>query len=197
MTNIVAFAGTKQSGKTTCANSIAEFYKKYTLNHKVKIYNFADPLKRDICMNILGLTEAQCYGEDMDKNTVTDIQWQGVNLTAREVMQFVGTDLFRKMKHNVWADATIIKIRNDKPDLALIADCRFPNEVEAIKSAGGIVVRLTRKLFHSDHASETALEKENYDWNNFDIVLDNASMNLSTQQLTLISLLQNKGILPL
>ena len=197
MTNIIAFAGTKQSGKTTCANIVLEYYKKNTVARKVKIYNFADPLKRDICMNILGLTEAQCYGEDLDKNTLTDIQWQGIRLTAREVMQFVGTDLFRKMKHNVWADATIIKINNEKPSLAIIADCRFPNEVEAIQKAGGIVVRLTRKPFVSDHPSETALEKVNYDWNNFDIILNNIDMDITTQQIELVSLLQNKGILPL
>lgn len=197
MTNIVAFAGTKQSGKTTCATGILEFYRKNTVARKVKIYNFADPLKRDICMNILGLTEAQCYGEDMDKNTTTDIEWQGIKLTAREVMQFVGTDLFRKMKNNVWADATIIKINNEKPSLAIIADCRFPNEVEAIQKAGGLVVRLTRKPFDSNHPSETALEKENYDWNKFDLILDNTSMDIETQNNTLISMLQNEGILPL
>jgi hypothetical protein len=197
MTNIIAFAGTKQSGKTTCANDVSEFFTRTTIARKVKIYNFADPLKKDICINILGLTEDQCYGNDMDKNTPTDIIWDGKYLTAREVMQFVGTDLFRKMKNNVWADATIIKIKNEKPSLAIIADCRFPNEVQAVQQAGGIVIRLTRKPFDSDHPSETALEKNNYDWNNFDIILDNKNLTTDEQKKILIPLLQQKGILPL
>jgi hypothetical protein len=197
MINMIAFAGTKQSGKTTCATEVLNYWYKNTLHKKAKIYNFADPLKRDICMNILGLTEQQCYGSDFHKNALTDIIWDNKKLSAREVMQFVGTDLFRKMKHNVWANATIIKINNEKPSLALIADCRFPNEVESVQKAGGLVIRLTRKPFNSDHASEVALEKENYDWNNFDFVLDNANMTLEDQKDKLIQFLKNKGILPL
>lgn len=197
MTNIIAFAGTKQSGKTTCAQNILNYFIRNTIAKRAKIYNFADPLKRDICMNILGLTENQCYGNDINKNTPTDIMWEGKNLTAREVMQIVGTDIFRKLKHNVWADATIIKINNEKPSLALIADCRFPNEVEAVKKAGGLVIRLTRKPYESDHPSETALEQANYDWKNFDIIFDNTNLSLQKQNDMLINILQNKGILPL
>lgn len=200
MINVVAFAGTKQSGKTTCATSILEFHKKTTLLYKgmpAKIYNFADPLKKDICMNILGLTESQCYGNDIHKNSMTDIVWEGKNLTAREVMQIVGTDIFRKMKTNVWADATMIKINNEKPSLALIADCRFPNEVDVVKKIGGLVIRLTRKPYDSDHPSETALEKEHYDWNNFDYILDNNNMTILEQQQHLIEFLKHKGVLPL
>jgi hypothetical protein len=44
-------------------------------------------------------------------------------------MQFVGTDFFRKMKTNVWVDATINKIKKEKPKIALITDFIFPNEV--------------------------------------------------------------------
>lgn len=197
MNHIIAFAGTKQSGKTTCAENVLNFFTRSTVAKRAKIYNFADPLKRDICMNILGLSETQCYGGDMDKNATTDITWNNKKLTAREVMQVVGTDIFRKLKHNVWADATIIKIHNEKPSLALIADCRFPNEVDAVKNAGGLVIRLTRKPYESDHPSETALEQDNYDWKNFDIVFDNKDMCLNDQENNLITILQNKGVLPL
>jgi hypothetical protein len=38
------------------------------LYSKIKIYNFADVLKQDICMNILGLEYDQCYGSDDEKN---------------------------------------------------------------------------------------------------------------------------------
>lgn len=198
MTKIIAFAGRKQSGKTTCSWYIENLvFRDFQQSHSCKIYNFADPLKKDICMNILGLSYDQCYGEDIDKNTVTGVQWNGKQLTAREVMQFVGTDLFRKMKHDVWSGATIIKINNEQPSIAVVADCRFPNEVDAIKNAGGYVIKLTRDPFHSDHASEIALDSENYDQSNFDLIIHNEDISIDEQNQLVHNFLKNQGILPL
>lgn len=196
--HIIAFAGRKQSGKTTCS----EFVQKYFNGiiepfNSAKIYNFADPLKQDICINILGLTPHQCYGTDDQKNELVDCYWGGKQLTAREVMQMVGTDMFRAMQKNVWSSATIRKIQNDKPQLAIIADCRFPNEVDAVKDAGGIVIKLTRNPHNSDHASEIALDPNNFDQSNFDLVVDNRNISIDEQNMSLMLFLQNKGILPL
>lgn len=148
----------------------------------IKIYSFADPLKLDICMNILGLTYDQCYGTDDQKNTETHIKWQDKYLSSREVMQFVGTDLFRKMFENVWPSSAIRKIQKDSPGIALITDCRFPNEVQAIRENGGTVVRLTRnENSSSDHISENVLNRENFDWNMFDYIIDNKDMTILEQ----------------
>ena len=38
------------------------------LSSYIKIYSFADPLKKDICMDMFGLTYEQCYGTDEEKN---------------------------------------------------------------------------------------------------------------------------------
>lgn len=195
-TKIVAFAGRKQSGKTTCSEFVAKYYNgAIEPFNKARVYNFADPLKKDICMNILGLTYDQCYGEDMDKNTLTDIEWEGKKLTAREVMQFVGTNIFRKMKNNVWAGATVNKILSDKPDLAIVADCRFPNEVEAIRGAGGIVIKLTRNPYNSTHESETALDEINYSNSNFDLVIYNDNINIVEQNQIVLEFLKKKKVL--
>lgn len=194
--NIIAFAGRKQSGKTTCSEFVANCYTSNLLGDS-KIYNFADPLKQDVCINILGLTHNQCYGNDDQKNTLTDCYWNDSRLTAREVMQFVGTDIFRKMKRDVWASATINKIRSEKYSLAIIADCRFPNEVEAIKNAGGIVIKLTRNPFSSTHESETALDPENYNPTNFDLVVNNDFLTISDQNKIIYNYLREKGTLPL
>jgi len=45
------------------------------------------------------------------------------------------------------------------------------------------VIRLTRDLHNSSHISETALDKENYDWKNFDYVLDNQNLTIYEQSL--------------
>lgn len=196
MTKVIAFAGRKQSGKTTCSEFVSNYYYN-TVGGLVKIYNFADPLKKDICINILGMSYDQCYGSDDQKNTPTNCFWDNKQLTAREVMQFVGTDFFRKMQHNVWAGATINKINQDKPDLAIIADCRFPNEVDAIHDDGGIVIKLTRNPYNSNHSSEMALDDDQYPSSNFDLILDNKNMTITEQNKIVHSFLIDKGILSL
>lgn len=198
MTKIIAFAGRKQSGKTTCSEMIIKYCNGAVEPFNgAKIYNFADPLKKDICINILGMTYEQCYGSDEQKNELVDCWWENKRLTAREVMQFVGTNIFRKMQNNVWADATIHKIHNEKPPVAVVADCRFPNEVTAIKNAGGVVIKLMRNPFNSDHESETALDGDNYDYSNFDLVVPNDTMSIPQQNRFIVEQLKNKGILPL
>lgn len=196
MNRIIAFAGRKQSGKTTCAEAIIQHVNQISPNATIKLYNFADPLKQDLCINILGLTHNQCYGTDEEKNQPTDLVWNKQRLSAREVMQFVGTDIFRKMKPNVWADATITKIKIEDHNYAVIADCRFPNEVEAIKNAGGTVIKLTRNPHNSDHISETALDPANYNPSNFDYVLDNVNLSIDNQNFLAIQYLKTIKALP-
>lgn len=208
---IIAFSGRKQSGKTTSSQFLQSLLTQYDFGN-TKIYNFADPLKEDICINILGLTHEQCYGDDDEKNSLTDIQWKNIPgydeswmnypdydssgfMTARQVMQVVGTDMFRQMKNNVWTSATIKKIRNDNLDFAIIADCRFPNEVDAIRTAGGCIIRLTRNPFNSEHLSETALDPDKYNPNNFDMVIENENMDISIRNNYIIKFLQNKGMI--
>jgi hypothetical protein len=195
MNHIIAFAGRKQSGKTTCSefvqkiiNGLIEPY------NNSKIYNFADPLKQDICMNILGLSKDQCYGTDEQKNELVNCYWDNNQLTAREVMQLVGTDMFRSMQRNVWSDATIRKIKKENPSMAIIADCRFPNEVDAVKDAGGYVIKLTRNPYSSNHSSETALDDNTYDQSNFDLIIDNRILNILEQNSAIQEFLTNKGI---
>lgn len=189
---IIAFAGRKQSGKTTSAEFVREIFDSTT----AKIYNFADPLK-DLCMNILGLEYNQCYGSDQDKNELVNCYWNDHQLTAREVLQIVGTEMFRTMQKNVWSDATIRLIKKEQYKYGIIADCRFPNEVDAIKNAGGLVIKLNRNLYHSSHASEVALDENEYDQNNFDLVIHNNHMTISEQNTIIRSFLLSKGVLPL
>lgn len=155
----------------------------------IKVYHFADPLK-EMAVNLFGLTYQQVYGTDEDKNTLTHLLWEDIpacpegksgNMTARDFLQHFGTNIVRKTYNNAWVNATINRIINEDSELSIIPDVRFPNEVKAIKDNGGIVIRLTRDLYHSVHDSERALDKESFDWKNFDLVLDNE--NLKIEQL--------------
>ena len=204
MTYILSFSGRKQSGKSTSADYIISLINehhimlrenRYELNMSCKIYSFADPLKQDICINILGLTYDQCYGSDDDKNTMTDLWWDGVQLTAREAMEIIGTKIFRALKTNVWADATINKIKKENVDLAIISDCRFPNEVESVKNSGGINIRLDLDPFHSNSISENSLDQDVYDWSNFDIIIKNSKMTIEEKNREITRFLYDYNIL--
>lgn len=197
MTKIIALSGRKQSGKSTASEYIENFIALNYTYAKHKIYSFADPLKKSICMDILGLTYEQCYGSDDDKNTMTSLEWQGEKLTARRAMEIIGTDIFRQLKNNVWVDATIQLIQKEQPDIAIIPDCRFPNEVDALLNIGATVIRLTLDPFCSTSSSESALDQDKYDWNKFSLVVDNSHADINIKNRTILNYILDKGILPL
>lgn len=78
------------------------------------------------------------------------------NMTIREVLQYMGTEIFRRMHDSVWIDALIRRIEKDKPDWALICDARFDNEITSLQERGAIIIGLERDIFKSQdtHASE-------------------------------------------
>jgi energy-coupling factor transporter ATP-binding protein EcfA2 len=94
-------------------------------------------------------------------------------MTAREFMQHFGTDIMRKIWEPIWCQNTVNRITEEQSELAIVADVRFPNEVDVIKDAGGIVIKLNRNLFKDEHPSETQLDKKNYKQKNFDYVIEN------------------------
>jgi len=102
-------------------------------------------------------------------------------MTVREFLQYFGTNICRSMYKNVWIDATLNQIENESPDLALISDARFDNELIEIKNRGGIVIGLKRTIDNSKnkHTSEII----NFDL--CDAVIDNSNMTISEQNETI------------
>ena len=51
-----------------------------------------------------------------------------------------------------------------------------------MQKSGGRVIRLTKNEDSPDaHESETALDKNNFDWNKFDKIIDNKSLTIGQQ----------------
>lgn len=119
-------------------------------------------------------------------------------MTVREVLQYWGTEIFRHAYHNVWADACIRSIKNSPAtQLAVVTDCRFANEVDAVQFAGGKVLRLTRVISPNDtHVSEIALDRDRFDWARFNCVLDNEKMDVEMQCIALYQVLHAWGWVP-
>jgi len=164
---VIAFAGKKQTGKDTAKDYMVSKLDNFDIQH----LSFARPLK-DMCRNIFGLTYEQCFGTDADKNTLTNLVHpvDKTPLTARQVLQIVGTDMFRSMYENVWVDKMTRDINtslttglNTMPsaDYVFITDARFPNEVDALMARDdALVIKMERINYqkNDEHISEKALD---------------------------------------
>jgi hypothetical protein len=176
----------------------------------VKLYSFADILKMSACA-IFGLEPEQVNGTDEEKNAPTQFRWDQFDkflldktrdeikakgiwddpMTGRHILQVMGTDIFRTIYGDVWVDACLKNVADDGADLAIVTDCRFPNEVEGIQKAGGKVVRFLRAPFADgdQHESETALD----DYEGFDHVFDNRELDIKQQNEQTNRLLRDWG----
>jgi hypothetical protein len=114
-TTIIGFGNKARHGKDYSCQAIHE-------NHPAdtKIYSFATALK------------AYCR-----------IQ-HGMTVKDGPLLQMIGTDDMRAQDPLVWVRTLYWQIAEEQPAYALIADMRFPNEAEFIKSLGGYIVRVTR-----------------------------------------------------
>jgi energy-coupling factor transporter ATP-binding protein EcfA2 len=137
---IVAFIGPAGCGKSTAAAALIE---QGYVRHR-----FAGPLKA--MLRALGLTEAEVDGERKEKPCAL----LG-GKTPREAMQSLGTDWGRKMiTGDLWLRAWLDTLPTH--GRIVVDDCRFPNEAAAIKSLGGVIVRVHRPghSYSEEHASE-------------------------------------------
>ena len=71
----------------------------------------------------------------------------GDEMTPRKALQLFGTECIREVfDDDVWSASLINRYRKgNKPD-TVVTDCRFKNEVQAIKNNDGYVIRIQRGL---------------------------------------------------
>lgn len=110
-------------------------------------------------------------------------------MTAREVMQFVGSDIFRKMHPTVWLDIVKKQIEEEKVPLAIITDVRFPHEVDWIRENGKTVCLLKNSDTKSTHNSEQITEYPHHD-----LIIDNRNMTIEESNKVFLDALQEWGI---
>jgi hypothetical protein len=118
--------------------------------------------------------------EDQEfKKTNLGKQWNDrINnpMSVRDFLQKLGTEGLRDGLHtNTWVNALMADYKCVPADRApngwdcdnwIITDTRFPNEAQAIKDAGGIIIRVTRPGIGpvNDHPSETGLNQWKFDY---------------------------------
>jgi len=154
---IIAFAGSKGHGKSTACDVLYKY--------GYQVINFADPLKM-MAVELTGVSLNECYDlESKERPRHFSISTEDIySLLARnnvnnfpsflkgkdsfefnslrQVLQWIGTELFREADKNYWINQLMSRIDNRQN--YVIGDLRYENEKDAIEAAGGMVIRVIR-----------------------------------------------------
>jgi hypothetical protein len=139
---IIGVCGFIGSGKDTVADYLVNL-------HHFRRESFANTLK-DAVSAVFGWDRTMLEGRTKQAREWREQQdnwWTnrlGMVITPRWVLQNWGTEVCRNGFHDdIWIASLENKLRNSTDDV-VISDCRFPNEIAAIKQSGGLVVRVVR-----------------------------------------------------
>jgi hypothetical protein len=142
---IIGICGLIGAGKDTAADYLVNF-------HEFRRDSFANTLK-DAVAAVFGwdrellegrTKEAREWREQVDPWWSTRLNMP--TLTPRWVLQNWGTEVCRNAFHNdIWIASLENKLRRSRNN-TVISDCRFYNEVAAIKNQGGQVIWIQRGI---------------------------------------------------
>jgi hypothetical protein len=140
---IIGICGFIGSGKDTIADYLVNL-------HHFRRESFANTLK-DAVSAVFGWDRTMLEGrtkQAREWREQVDPWWAErldiPHLTPRWILQNWGTEVCRRGFHDdIWIASLENKLRASTDDI-VISDCRFPNEIAAIKKAGGRVVRVVR-----------------------------------------------------
>jgi hypothetical protein len=139
---IIGICGLIGSGKDTIADYLQNI-------HQFRRESFAHTLK-DAVAAVFGWDRELLEGrtrESREWREQVDPWWTArlnMPVTPRLVLQVWGTEVARKSYHDdIWIASLENKLRKTHDDI-VISDCRFPNEIKAIKQVNGVVIRVIR-----------------------------------------------------
>ena len=143
MRKIIALSGFKGSGKDT----VGDLLKTY---HGFQTTSFAKPLKQALCA-MFGWEPSMLDGKTQESRAwreQPDVFWSRKfkrQITPRMIMQEFGTEIVRgQMLDQFWIASTQKEIQSHPNKNIAVTDARFVNELDMIKSLGGITVRIKR-----------------------------------------------------
>lgn len=139
---IIGVCGLIGSGKDTIADYLVNI-------HEFRRESFAGTLK-DAVAAVFGWDRVMLEGRTRASRSwreQSDLWWSqrlGREISPRWVLQYWGTEVCRYGFHDdIWIASLENKLRA-ATDNVVISDCRFPNEIAAIRNQGGLVIRVMR-----------------------------------------------------
>lgn len=140
---IVGLVGFIGAGKGTVADLLVQ-------RHDFEKESFANSVK-DAVSVIFGWNRALLEGDTPDSRDwreQDDEYWSkklGKPFSPRLALQLMGTEAGRDVFHpDLWVHTAIRRCENAPWHNYVIADVRFPNEINAIREAGGVIARIKR-----------------------------------------------------
>jgi len=144
--NVIALCGGKKNGKDTAATLVLSLLAEQHI--QAKRFAFADSLKIEV---------AQAFGVSVREIDANKDFW-------RPILQVWGTE-FRRLyqkNDNYWVEKLVQKLYmffDDSRKIAIVTDCRFPNEVEALRNTyKTLFIYISRNMDTTDVASTHASE---------------------------------------
>jgi hypothetical protein len=162
---IIGLAGKKRAGKTTVAKYLC-------FTRAFREESWAFPLKEVIGRKLFGLTDGQLYGSTEERESIIP-EW---GKSPRQILQVVGTDLFReRFDQDIWVKLGIKRLNDiigGYTSNIIFSDCRFSNELDALRWFSSehdipfAAIQVIRKGFdmNDDHASEHGLDGYKFDY---------------------------------
>ena len=140
---IVGLVGFIGAGKGTVADLLVD-------RHDFEKESFANSVK-DAVATIFGWDRALLEGDTPESRAwreQDDKFWSeklGKPFSPRLALQLMGTEAGRDVFHpDLWVHTVLRRCENAPYHNYVIADVRFPNEIKAIRKAGGVIVRVRR-----------------------------------------------------
>lgn len=165
---IIGLGHRARQGKNTAAVAMVNAG---PIGQRARFYAYADALRAEVRAAI---NEAGGLQELVDRGYVEEWKGRGINYAhfpewvrnetgkPRTLLQWWGTDYRRAQDPNYWVKRLMETLERDQPEVALVTDVRFPNEVDAIHAAGGVVIKVTRTtppdVKVPEHPSESVLD---------------------------------------
>ena len=118
------------------ATGLGSLWTTYHLQNRSSGYSLKYPTQDQRREAIVRLANHPTYNE-------RDYSLYEEELTPRRILQLLGTEAGKRVIHeNIWVNASFAEFTEDSH--WIFTDVRFPNEVEAIESRGGIVINILR-----------------------------------------------------
>lgn len=139
---VISLSGLIGAGKDSIADYLVD-------RHDFQKESWAGSLK-DAVSAVFGWDRTLLEGKTQESRLwreEPDQWWSnrlGYKVTPRAILQEWGTDLCRKHFHDeVWVASLENRLKKSTKNV-VISDSRFPNEIDAVRRIGGLIVRVKR-----------------------------------------------------